>query len=72
MKINFFEGKYGSSIDLEPETLEEASALGRFVINAKAEKPQIRLYFNEKGQACSVWIKSVNSSVRKTSLSNSK
>lgn len=72
MKVKFFEGKYGSSIDLTPETLEEASALTRMTLNAKAVKPEVRNYFSETGQSCSVWIKSVSESARKTSISNIK
>lgn len=70
MKVKFFEGKYGSSIDLEPETLEEAASLARMTLNAKAVKPEINHYFSEIGQSCSVWIKSVSETVRKTSISN--
>lgn len=69
MKVNFFEGKYGSEISMEPETIEEASALARMTLNAKAVKPEIRLFFNEKDQICSVWFRSVKESVRKTSIS---
>lgn len=72
MKINFFEGKFGSSVDMIPETIEEASALARLTLNAKAVKPEIRHYFSESGQSCSIWIKSVAESVRKTSISNLK
>lgn len=70
MKVQFFEGKFGSNIDLTPETIEEASALARMTINAKAVKPQINHYFSEKGQSCSVWVKSVSETVRKHSISN--
>ena len=72
MKVIFFEGKFGSNIELEPESIEEASALARMTLDAKATKPEIRHYFNEKGQGCSVWVKSVAESVRKTSISNQK
>jgi hypothetical protein len=70
MKVTFFEGEFGSNISMEPETIEEASALARMTLNAKANKPEIRHYFSEKGQSCDVWVKSVAKSVRKTSISN--
>jgi len=72
MKVKFYEGKFGTSIDLEPENLQEASALARMTLNAKSTKPEINHYFSESGQSCSVWIKSVHETVRKTSISNAK
>lgn len=72
MKVSFFEGEFGAEVSMEPETVEEASALARLALNAKAVKPEIRHYFNENGQSCSIWMKSVDKSVRKTSISNSK
>ena len=72
MKVNYFEGKFGSQILLEPETIEEASALARMTLNAKAEKPEIRHYFSDKEQTCSIWIKSVAEKNRKTSIKNTK
>lgn len=70
MIVKFFEGKYGSSIDLIPETVEESSALARMTLNAKAVKPEIIHYFSESGQSCSVWVKNISEKVRKTSIKN--
>lgn len=72
MKVTFFEGEFGSEIAMEVETLEEASALARMTLNAKAVKPEIRYYFNEKGISCSVWVANVKPFVRRTSISNKK
>ena len=72
MKVTFFEGVYGSEISLEPETMKEASALARMTLNAKSHPPEIRHCFSENEQSCSVWIKSVNEKVRKTSITNKK
>lgn len=70
MKVSFFESEYGSEISLTPETIEESSALARMALNAKAVKPEIRLYFGEKEQNCAVWLKNISKSVRKTSIQN--
>jgi len=72
MKVTFFEGKFGSNIELVPEDMKEASALARMTLNAKSHPPEIRHYFSETGQYCSVWIKSVNEKVRKGSITNKK
>lgn len=72
MKVTYSEGEFGANIELEPETIEESSALARMTLNAKSIKPEIRHYFSGKGQSCSVWIRSVAKSVRRTSIKNGK
>lgn len=67
MKVAFFEGEFGAEILLTPETTEEMSALLRMNLNAKSVKPEIRMYLS-KEPSCSIWLKSVKESVRKTSI----
>lgn len=72
MKVTFWEGVYGAEISLTPETVEEMSALARMTINARSEKPEINLYLSEKEPTCSVWVKNVKESVRKTAIRSKK
>ena len=71
MKITFFENKGGMDIQLIPESLEEVSSLARVGLNVKSEKPDVRVYFPEKGSpSMSIWIKKVNEKVQRNSIGN--
>ena len=72
MKVEFFESAYGADITLIPETIEEASALARMTLNAKAVKPEIKHYFSDTRQSCNIWIKSVSEKVRHTLIKNNR
>lgn len=71
MKVTFFENEFGSSFDLQPETVEEVSALARMAKNSKAEKPDIAFYFSGSPTA-SVWVKKVKKTAQRNYISNSK
>ena len=73
MKVQFFEGDFGSDISLIPETVEEATQLARTVLNAKRVPPEMLVYLNKDGsQSFSMWVKKVEQKVQKNTISNKK
>lgn len=49
MKLRFFQGKYGSNIELTPENVKEVAELTRVVKNSKKETPRVSISFPEDG-----------------------
>lgn len=73
MKVNFFEGDFGSDITLTPETVEESTKLARTTLNAKRVPVELRMYLNKDGsQSFSVWIKKIDVKVQNNTISNKK
>lgn len=70
MKIQFFESEFGTNIDMEPETIEEATALLRMANNSSREPADVRFYFSSKTPTASVWLKKVKKSAQCNSISN--
>jgi len=56
MKIVFFENKFGTNFELQPETTAEVATLARIAKSSRAEKPQITFYFSGE-PSCSIWIR---------------
>ena len=70
MKITYLEGTYGLDITMTPETPQEMAELLRYTKNAKAIKPEVRLYFNNNTPSCSIWLKKIKPQAQKNSITN--
>lgn len=60
MKIVVTENKYGLSVQIQPETIEESNMLLRFTNNARSEKPSITFYLSGEKQELNLWLRKVN------------
>ena len=70
MKIEYFEGQYGLQVDMKPETPAEVAQLLRLTKNAKAIKPEIKLYFESDTPSATIWLRKVQPKAQKNSISN--
>jgi len=70
MKIEFFENMFGASFSLTPETPAEVAQVLRFTRNAKAEKPDVKVYFSSDQPTCNIWMRKVQEKSQVNSISN--
>lgn len=68
MKFDITEGKFGTSIDIIPETAAEMALLARVAVNSKAEKPAIRLYFENDKPSLAVFLRKISPNVQRSSI----
>lgn len=68
MKFEYFEGKFGMEITMEPETPKECAELLRISANANSEKPQIYFSFESNNPRCAIYIQKRKESAQKNSI----
>jgi len=70
MKLEFTDTKYGNSIELKPETVEEVAKMFRLAKNAKRAPVEIHLSFSSDNPYLNIWIPKVKETVQINSVNN--
>jgi len=68
MKFEYYEGKWGMTITMTPETPKECAELLRISKNANSEKPHIFFEFSNDTPTCNIDIQKRKESVQVNSI----